>query len=185
MSVPASMTMVSFSTATWPVARSTRTRAAQATHVGILRSCPNVDAMPRPTSFGMARPQPAFLAARASTAACRCAPSTEFGADPELPPAPSSKLSRNATGSPPASWAASSIKLSTAQLVQPALTDLRYPDRNVRSARSLRIARTRCAPTLYQWSAPEMANGSYGLPLASLPRKYGAIVVVGQPATAW
>jgi hypothetical protein len=60
---------------------------------------------------------------------------------------------------------------STAQLVQPALTDLRYPDRNVRSTRSLRSARTRCAPTLYQWAAPEMAKGSYGVPLASLPRK--------------
>src|SRR5580704_9487175 len=102
MMVPASTTMVSFSTATWPLERSTRTRAAQASQVGIARSWPNVVAMPSPTSFGVGLPQPAFWATRASTAAWRCAPPTELGDDPAFLPAPSSMRSRNSTGSTPA-----------------------------------------------------------------------------------
>src|SRR4029077_10569696 len=50
------------------------------------RSWPNVVAMPSPVSFGMAAPHPAFCAARASTAAWRFAPPTEFGAEPALRP---------------------------------------------------------------------------------------------------
>ena len=64
-----------------------------------------------------------LCATRASTAACRCAPPTAFGADPALRPAPSSMRNRNATGSTPAHVAASSMKLSRAQLIQPAPTE--------------------------------------------------------------
>ena len=52
------------------------------------------------------------------------------------------------------------MKLSTAQLVQPGPTDRSQPGRKVRFARSLEIARTRWAPTLYQWFAPLIAKGS-------------------------
>src|SRR6516164_7488406 len=62
--VPASTTMVSFSKVTFLRARSMRTRATQASHVGIVRSWPKVVAMPRPVSFGIVLPQPAFCAAR-------------------------------------------------------------------------------------------------------------------------
>ena len=58
--------------------------------------------------------------------------------------------SRNATGSTPAVWAASSMKLSTAQLIQPGPTERNQPGRKVRLARSLHSARTRWAPTVYQ-----------------------------------
>ena len=77
------------------------------------------------------------------------------------------------------------MKLSSAQLIQPAPTERSQPGRNVRSARSLRSARTRWAPTVYQWSAPEMEKGSNGTPLAPFIMNDGAMTAVGQPAAAW
>src|SRR5713101_5712961 len=53
--VPASTTRVSFSTVTRPLARSTRTRAMQATQVGMSRSWPKLVATPSPVSFGVGR----------------------------------------------------------------------------------------------------------------------------------
>ena len=79
---------------------------------------------------------------------------------PALRPAPSSIARRKASGSLPTDWAASSMKHSTAQLVQPGPTERSQPGRKARLARSLGTARTRWAPTLYQWFAPLIANGS-------------------------
>src|SRR5258708_6265498 len=72
--VPASITRLSRSTVTIPLARSTRRRATQAVQVGMRRTWPKLVAMPSPTSFGIVSPQPAFSAARARTAAWRRAP---------------------------------------------------------------------------------------------------------------
>ncbi|PMQ09620.1 hypothetical protein JaAD80_25830 [Janthinobacterium sp. AD80] len=76
------------------------------------------------------------------------------------------------------------MKLSTAQFVHPGPTERSQPGRKLLLARSFDTARTRCAPTVYQWSAPAMANGSYGWPCLSLASKAGIIACVGQPALA-
>ena len=118
--VPASTTIVSFSTTTPPLPRSTRTRATQATQVGISRSCPNVVATPSPESFGMAAPQSALLQPHAEEqppGAWLRRPNS--GPSQRYAPVPSSSLERKATGSAPAACAASSMNVSTAQLVQP------------------------------------------------------------------
>ena len=158
--VPQSTTRSSFSTFTTPLFGSTRTRAAQATQVGMSRSWPKVVARPMPVFFGSGLPHPALAATFDSTAACRCAPPVAVGPEPALRPAASSSFSRKARGSAPTLWAASSMKLSSAQLVQPGPTERSQPGRKVALARSLFTARTRCAPTVYQWSAPLIAKGS-------------------------
>ncbi len=124
------------------------------------RSWPKVVARPSPVSGGSTAPQPAFSAARLTTAAWRAAPPTVDGELPALRPAASSSLMRNATGSTLRACAASSMNDSTAQFVQPGPTERNQPGRNARLASVLDNARTRCAPTVYQWSAPEIANGS-------------------------
>src|SRR5262249_12307598 len=113
------------STATAPLLRSTRTRATHATHVGMARLWPNVVATPSAVSLGMGAPQPPFSAARLRTAAWRLAPPTELGAVPALRPEPSNNPRRNATGSTRVIRAASSMKDSSAQLVQPGPTERR------------------------------------------------------------
>src|SRR4029077_11850549 len=139
---------------------------------------------PRPLSFGMAVPQPAFCATRCRTAAWRLAPPTEFGASPALRPLALSIPTRKATGSAPRSWAASSMNDSTAKLVQPGPTARSQPGRKAVLATSFDNARTRCAPTSYQWSAPAMAKGSYFLPYNPSDMAPGIMTSVGQPADA-
>ena len=68
---------------------------------------------------GSCPPQPAFSAAMRTTLACRDAPPTELGAVPALAPSAVSSFRRNATGSIFSLCAASSMKLSSAQLVKP------------------------------------------------------------------
>ena len=61
---------------------------------------------------------------------------------PAFSPAPSSIASRNSAGSRPAACATSSIRLSTAQNVQPGATDRNCPDGVALCASSFRIVRT-------------------------------------------
>ena len=76
------------------------------------------------------------------------------------------------------------MKLSNAQLTQPAPTERSQPGMKVSLARSLETARRRWALTEYQCAAPWMANGSYFAPLTPSGMKNGAIICVGQPALA-
>jgi hypothetical protein len=102
----------------------TRTRATQAIQVGISRSCPNVVAMPSPVSFGMSA-SPACLLRRTlddRRLALRSTDGVRGRTRRCLPRHPTGGRGRR-QDRPPAARAASSMKLSTAQLVQPGPTE--------------------------------------------------------------
>jgi hypothetical protein len=123
--VPASTTIVNFSNHHRTAAAvGPRTRATQAIQVGISRSCPNVVAMPSPVSFGMSA-SPACLLRRTlddRRLALRSTDGVRGRTRRCLPRHPTGGRGRR-QDRPPAARAASSMKLSTAQLVQPGPTE--------------------------------------------------------------
>ena len=101
--IPQSTAQTIFSTWTLPVAGSTRAWTTEAVQVGVFFSWALTQAMPRPVFGGSGVPQPAWSAASRSTRASR-------GALPSIE-------SRYCSGSTPASFASSSMNVSTAKNV--------------------------------------------------------------------
>ena len=95
-------------------ARARRRRSKSAYRVPVQ----NVVAMPSPVSFGMSA-SPACRAARWTTAAWRFAPPTAFGAEPGVASRAIQQADAEGDRIGARHRAASSMKLSTAQLVQP------------------------------------------------------------------